>query len=67
MLTEARAKLRKRMGPFWAQTQASVREILDYAAAKNVQLGFENRERFDECGPVAVDLEMRCHVLGSRE
>ena len=48
MLTEARAKLRKRMGPFWAQTQASVREILDYAAAKNVQLGFENRERFDE-------------------
>ena len=48
MLTEARAKLRKRMGSFWAQTQASVREILDYAAAKNVRLGFENRERFDE-------------------
>ncbi len=41
-------KLRKRMKPFWTQTQASVREILDHAGAKNVKLGFENREKFEE-------------------
>jgi len=47
-------KLRKRMRPFWAQTQASVREIFDHAAAKNVKLGFENREKFEEL-PVDAD------------
>jgi sugar phosphate isomerase/epimerase len=30
------------------QTQQSVREILDYAKTKGVQLGFENREAFTE-------------------
>jgi hypothetical protein len=47
-LTKALEKLRKRMQPFWAQTQASVREVFDYAAGKDVKLGFENREKFEE-------------------
>lgn len=36
------------MGPFWEQTQASVREMLDYAKQKGVTLAFENREKFEE-------------------
>lgn len=48
LLKQSFAKLRKRMGPFWEQTKASVNEILDYAAQKNVKLGFENREKFEE-------------------
>ena len=36
------------MKPFWAQTQASVLEVFDYAAVKGVKLGFENREKFEE-------------------
>jgi sugar phosphate isomerase/epimerase len=48
LLKKSLAKLRKRMGPFWKQTQASVNEILDYAAQKNVKLAFENREKFEE-------------------
>lgn len=47
-------KLRKRMGPFWEQTKASVNEVLEYASAKGVKLGFENRERFEEL-PVDSD------------
>lgn len=41
-------KLRKRMGPYWKQTQASIHEVLDYATQKGVKLGFENREKFEE-------------------
>jgi sugar phosphate isomerase/epimerase len=48
LLKKSLVKLRKRMGPFWEQTKASVSEILDYAAQKNVKLGFENREKFEE-------------------
>jgi len=48
LLAKSLAKVRKRVGPFWTQTQASVQEILAYAAAKNVRLGFENREGFVE-------------------
>jgi sugar phosphate isomerase/epimerase len=47
-------KLRKRMGPFWDQTKASVNEVLDYAKQKNVKLGFENREKFEEL-PIDAD------------
>lgn len=54
LLAKSVAKLRKRMGPFWAQTQASVKEILDYAKQKHVKLGFENREKFDEL-PIDAD------------
>jgi sugar phosphate isomerase/epimerase len=42
------AKFRKRMVPYWQRTQDSVRSVLDYAAEKNVRLGLENRERFEE-------------------
>jgi sugar phosphate isomerase/epimerase len=48
LLQKSLAKLRKRMPSFWEQTKASVNEVLDYAKQKNVQLGFENREKFDE-------------------
>lgn len=48
LLTKSLAKMRKRMGPFWEQTQKSVAEISGYAAEKGVKLGFENREKFTE-------------------
>ena len=54
LLAKAMARLRKRMPPYWAQAQASVREILDYAAARNVALGLENREKFEEL-PIDAD------------
>ncbi len=48
LLEKCRAKLRKRMQPFWTRTKASVTEILEYAGQKGVKLGFENREKFEE-------------------
>ncbi|MBS0663210.1 MAG: sugar phosphate isomerase/epimerase [Verrucomicrobia bacterium] len=48
VLAKAAARLRRKMGPFWERTQASVREVLAHAAAKGVKLGFENREKFTE-------------------
>ena len=48
LLAKAFARLRKRMGPYWEQTKASVNEILGHAAEKGIRLGFENREKFDE-------------------
>ncbi len=48
VLASSLAKLRKRMGPFWARTQQSVHEVLGYAKQKGVRLGFENREKFEE-------------------
>jgi len=48
VLAKCLTRLRKRMGPFWAQTKASVNEILAYAAQKGVRLGLENREGFTE-------------------
>lgn len=48
LLQKSKAKLRQRMPPFWGQVKASVAEILDYARAKGVRLGFENREKFEE-------------------
>jgi sugar phosphate isomerase/epimerase len=48
LLAKSLAKLRKRMTPFWEQTQASIREMLDYAKQKGVVLAFENREKFEE-------------------
>jgi sugar phosphate isomerase/epimerase len=47
-LAKSLVRLRKRMGPYWEQTKASVNEILAYAAQKQVKLGLENREKFDE-------------------
>ena len=48
LLAKSLAKLRKHMGPFWAQTKASVNEMFDYAKQKGVTLAFENREKFEE-------------------
>lgn len=48
LLAKCLARLRRRMGPFWQQTQDSIREVLEHARQKGVTLGFENREKFDE-------------------
>jgi sugar phosphate isomerase/epimerase len=48
LLAKSMAKLKERSPPFWEQTQASVKEILDYAAQKGVTLALENREKFEE-------------------
>ena len=48
LLKKSLEKLRKRMPPYWEQVKASVREMLDYARSKGVQLGLENREKFEE-------------------
>ncbi len=44
----ALAKLRAAQKPFVANLRAGLAELLPYAAAKGVVLGFENREGFDE-------------------
>ncbi len=48
LLKKSLARLRKRMPPFWEQVKTSIDEVLEYARQKNVQLGFENREKFEE-------------------
>lgn len=48
ILQKSLAKLRKRMPPYWEQVNTSVREIIDYARSKDVRLGFENRDKFEE-------------------
>lgn len=48
LLTKSLAKMRKKMGPYWARTQQSLREIAAYATQKHVKLGLENRESFTE-------------------
>jgi len=47
-LAKGLTKLRRAMEPYWANTQASVLAALDYAKAKGVRLGFENREKLEE-------------------
>jgi sugar phosphate isomerase/epimerase len=44
----AMGKLRKRMGPYWERTKASLTEALAYARQKGILLGLENREKFEE-------------------
>ena len=48
LLQKSLGKLRRRMTPFWAQVKSSIDEILDYATQKQITLGFENREKFEE-------------------
>jgi sugar phosphate isomerase/epimerase len=48
LLVKTAAKLRKRLPPFWEQAKLSIEEILPYAAEKDVRLGLENREKFEE-------------------
>jgi len=56
LLQKSLVKLRKRMPPFWAQVKSSIGEVLDYAKQKNVKLGFENREKFEEL-PIDADYQ----------
>ncbi len=48
LLRKAGEKLRQTMGPFWKQTQDSLREINSYANDRGIRLGCENREKFEE-------------------
>lgn len=48
LLQKSTERMRKKMGPYWERTKASVNEVLDYAKQKGVRLGFENREKFEE-------------------
>jgi sugar phosphate isomerase/epimerase len=54
LVDKALAKLRRRMPPYWQRTQDCIRSVLDYASEKNVHLGLENREAFEEL-PVDAD------------
>ena len=54
LLKKSLVKLRKRMPPYLAQVKASLGEIFEHARQKNVKLGLENRERFEEL-PLDVD------------
>jgi sugar phosphate isomerase/epimerase len=54
LLAKSLAKLRKRMGPYWAQTQLNLHKVFEHAAKKGVRLAFENREKFEEL-PVDAD------------
>jgi sugar phosphate isomerase/epimerase len=48
LLEKTLLRFRRRMAPFWQRTQDAIRSVLDHAAGKNVRLGLENRERFEE-------------------
>jgi sugar phosphate isomerase/epimerase len=48
VLSKACTRLRKKMGRSWQQVQASIEEVLPYAMDRGIQLGFENREKFEE-------------------
>ncbi|MDF3058418.1 MAG: xylose isomerase [Rariglobus sp.] len=48
VLRKACEKLRMRMGPYWQQVQASIEDIRTYAVERGINLGFENREKFEE-------------------
>lgn len=58
LLAKSLAKLRKRMGPFWEKTKASINEVLDYASQRGIRLGFENREKFEELPLDADHMEL---------
>jgi sugar phosphate isomerase/epimerase len=48
LLKKSLVKLRRRMPPFWEQVKSSIQEIFEHAKQKEVKLGFENREKFEE-------------------
>ena len=56
LLTKSMAKMRKRMGPYWAQVHESLSQVYAHAALKGVRLGFENREKFEEL-PIDEDYD----------
>jgi sugar phosphate isomerase/epimerase len=64
LLQKSLAKLRERMPPFWARVKAACNDVVDYARQKRVQLGFENRERFEEL-PLDADFAAFLTTLGT--
>ena len=48
LLQQSVKKRAGRMAPFWAQVKQSLSSIRDYALEKNVRIGCENREKFEE-------------------
>ena len=54
LLSRSLDKINKRKELYWEKVQSSIREVLDYAAQKGVNLGFENREKFEEL-PIDAD------------
>jgi sugar phosphate isomerase/epimerase len=63
LLRKGGEKLRAKMGPFWKQTQASLKEINAYAKERGVRLGCENREKFEEL-PLDDDFPALFEALG---
>jgi sugar phosphate isomerase/epimerase len=64
LVAKALEKLRKRMKPFWAQTQASAPEVFDSAEVKGVKLSFETRAKFEE---LPLDADYADFVAGLPE
>ena len=48
VLAKALTRLKERMPPYWENTLAGLRDLLPYAEARGVKLGFENREGLEE-------------------
>jgi sugar phosphate isomerase/epimerase len=63
-LRKACEKMRLKMGPAWKQTLASLGEISALAREKGIQLGCENREKFEEL-PVDDDFPALFEALGA--
>lgn len=63
LLHKAGEKMRKKMGPFFDQTLASLREINAHAKERGVRLGCENREKFEEL-PLDDDFPKLFEALG---
>jgi sugar phosphate isomerase/epimerase len=61
-LAKAVAKMRRRMPPYWENVKAGLQQLLPYAEEKRVQLGFENREAFDEL-PLDEDHPALCSAM----
>ncbi len=53
---KALAKLRKRMTSYWGRVKGSIEEVRAYAQEREIALGFENRERFEEL-PMDTDFQ----------
>lgn len=54
LLARALARLRAKQGVFWGNMRAGLDALLPYAGQKQVALGLENREKFDEL-PIDAD------------
>jgi sugar phosphate isomerase/epimerase len=61
LLEKSRAKLRRAQPPYLARVQASLAAVCEFARAKGVTLGFENREKFDE---LPLDAEFAAFMAG---